>query len=358
MKKKIQLDKKRVISAILIVVLVLTAFFAIKTVAKNIVKTKQNETMSADLDEAMGADVSGYLQHNGQYFEQNEDITSILVMGVDSTGKLQPKNAVPGQFGQADTIMLVLLDKKNKEIRMINVVRDSMVNVTVFDKNGDYAETKNAQICLQYAYGDGGESSCQLTANSVSEMFYNMPINYYVALNKTAIQEINDTIGGVTVTMSEDWSIHEDGTDLNYTAGQKITLKGKEAMLFLFGRDETAMGTNMTRVTRQKDYLNALLPQLKSAAKEDIGIITKIYSATQGHMYSNIELSDMIGMATDALNGGYSFGEMQILPGQYVEGQKNDEYHIDSDAIYEMVIQNYYTSVDISEVMGTDEQNE
>ena len=132
MKKKIQLDKKRVISAILIVVLVLTAFFAIKTVAKNIVKTKQNETMSADLDEAMGADVSGYLQHNGQYFEQNEDITSILVMGVDSTGKLQPKNAVPGQFGQADTIMLVLLDKKNKEIRMINVVRDSMVNVTVF----------------------------------------------------------------------------------------------------------------------------------------------------------------------------------------------------------------------------------
>ena len=147
-------------------------------------------------------------------------------------------------------------------------------------------------------------------------------------------------------------------TDLNYTAGQKITLKGKEAMLFLFGRDETSMGTNMTRVTRQKDYLNALLPQLKSAAKEDIGIITKIYSATQGHMYSNIELSDMIGMATDALNGGYSFGEMQILPGQYVEGQKNDEYHIDSDAIYEMVIQNYYTPVDISEVMGTDKQNE
>ena len=355
MKKKIQLDKKRVISAILIVVLVLTAFFAIKTVAKNIVKTKQNETMSADLDEAMGADVSGYLQHNGQYFEQNEDITSILVMGVDSTGKLQPKNAVPGQFGQADTIMLVLLDKKNKEIRMINVVRDSMVNVTVFDKNGDYAETKNAQICLQYAYGDGGESSCQLTANSVSEMFYSMPIDYYVAINKTAMQEINDTIGGVTVTMSEDWSIHEDGTDLNYSAGQTVTLKGKEAMLFLFSRNEEALGTNMNRVNRQKDYLSALIPQLKAAAKDDIGIITKIYSATQGHMYSNIELTDMIDMASEVLKGGYTFTEMQILPGEYVEGKKNDEYYTDSNAIYEMVIQNYYSPVDLSEVMGTDE---
>ncbi len=350
--RKLFRNKKNIIAVVLVVVVALVAVISVKAVLGNIAKNKENEAMAADLNESMGADLSGYLQHGGNYYEQNEDITSILVMGVDTVGSLQPKNKVPGEFGQADTIMLVLIDKKNSEIRLINVVRDSMVNVTVFDTHGEYARTDNAQLCLQYAYGDGGELSCQLTANQVSEIFYNMPINYYVAINKTAMKEINDAIGGVPVTMSQDWQVDTK----TYAAGETVTLKGDDAMGFLFSRESKEFASNMVRVTRQQDYLKALISQLKAAATDDIGVVTKLYSATSGHMYSNISLADMVSLAKEVLAGGYSIGEVQVLPGQYVEGEAHDEYYYDKDAVYDMVLQNYYSIVDMSEIMGDNEE--
>ena len=156
------------------------------------------------------------------------------------------------------------------------------------------------------------------------------------------MQQVNDAIGGVTVTMSEDWEI--DGR--KYTKGQTIKLVGKEANDFLFRRDTDEFGSNMMRVSRQQDYLHALIPQLKEAAKADIGIVTKVYEATSGYMYTNMSLPDIISLASEALTKGYSFGDVQVLPGEYVEGKGHDEYNVDTDAVYEMVIQNYYVPVE------------
>ena len=342
------MTKRRVKMIVIIAVFALLACFVIGFVWGRISKKNESNTMAADMDETMGVDTSGYLQYGGKYYEQNKDITSILFMGIDTKADLQPKGAVPGEFGQADTIILVMIDKKNQEIRMINVVRDSMVNVTVFDSTGEYLRSEQAQLCLQYAYGDGGELSCQLTSNAVSGIMYDIPINYYVAMNKAALQDVNDVIGGVTVTMSEDWETKK----ATYHAGDQVVLQGSDAMDFIFSRDCNETGSNMTRVTRQRDYIKALLVQLKAAASEDISIITKLYAATQGHMYSNIALTDMVGMAKDVISGGYSFGDVQILPGEYVEGNKHDEYYINQDAIYEMVLQNYYEEVNLEELMG------
>ncbi len=347
------MTKKRVQTIIFSVVILALVLVLIGFIWGRISKSHENASMAAEMDETMGVDTSGYLQYDGKYYEQNQDITSILFMGVDTKGELQPSTAVPGEFGQADTIILALIDKKHQEIRMINVVRDSMVNVTVFDTKGEYVQTSTAQLCLQYAYGDGGELSCQLTANTVSSILYDIPINYYVAVNKAGLQDINDVIGGVTVTMSEDWVTKSK----TYKAGEKVTLKGADAMDFIFSRNMDVTGSNMTRVERQRDYIKALLVQLKAAAAEDIGIITKLYSASQGHMYSNIALTDMVGMAKEVLGGDYSFQDVQILPGEYVEGAKHDEYYIDKDAIYELVLQNYYTEVDLSKVTGQSENN-
>lgn len=63
--------------------------------------------------------------------------------------------------------------------------------------------TEKQQICLSYSYGDGKESSCENTVNSVQRLFYNIPINTYFSLDLDGISALNDSVGGVDVVSPE-----------------------------------------------------------------------------------------------------------------------------------------------------------
>ena len=80
---------------------------------------------------------------------------------------------------------------------------------------------------LPYSFGDGKVTSCQYMVDAVSNLFYGMPINGYVALNMNAVAMINDAVGGVTVTVPEDMtqvdpSFAEGGGDADRRSGVEV----------------------------------------------------------------------------------------------------------------------------------------
>lgn len=128
-----------------------------------------------------------YVVYNGETYQFNEKVTNVLCIGVDKRNLDENNNSkVKASGGQADVLMLVSIDTSNGKITLFNISRDSMVDVTMYSAGGAYAGTEKQQICLSYSYGDGKESSCENTVNSVQRLFYNIPINTYFRLTLTA----------------------------------------------------------------------------------------------------------------------------------------------------------------------------
>ena len=156
-------------------------------------------------------------------------------MGIDKDAEVSLSN-MPGTSGQADCLMVISLDKSNETARVLQVSRDTMTDVDLFDVSGKYYTTVQAQIATQYAYGNGVQSSCFATKKTVSELLYDLPIDGYLSLNLSAISILNDAVGGVTVTVPEDYT----DIDPAFTAGTTITLNGEQAEKYVRKRDITA----------------------------------------------------------------------------------------------------------------------
>ena len=75
---------------------------------------------------------------------------------------------------------------------MLQVSRDSMTDVDIYDANGNYYTSVRAQIATQYAYGDGKQSSCLAMEKTVSELLYDLPIAGYVSLDIAGIHAMQD----------------------------------------------------------------------------------------------------------------------------------------------------------------------
>ena len=123
----------------------------------------------------------GDVRFKGVHYRYNSEMLTFLFMGIDQDGTVKKaKSGIDG--GQSDAIFLLALNPKTHEVSIINVNRNTMADVDVYDKAGNYSTTSHIQITLQHAYGDGKELSCERSVNAISKLFYNLPIHGYCAI--------------------------------------------------------------------------------------------------------------------------------------------------------------------------------
>ena len=139
----------------------------------------------------------------------NEDLVSILFLGVDKEAFEEGGTVGDGKAGQADALFLLVLDTKTGKSRLIAISRDTMTDVNVYSDLGNFIGTEKLQLCLAYTYGDGKEKSCENTVRAVSRLFYGMPVAAYAALDLDAIAVLTDAVGGVEVTVTKDLTIQD-----------------------------------------------------------------------------------------------------------------------------------------------------
>ena len=131
------------------------------TKGKSGTQKKQEASAEAGADETESQ--SGIIEEDGKKYKLNPDIKTVLFMGVDKEEKADLGNN-PGENGQSDSLNLLVLNKEEKTAQIIQISRDSMVGIDIYDVTGNRLMTENGQIALQYAYGDGAEESCRLTS--------------------------------------------------------------------------------------------------------------------------------------------------------------------------------------------------
>lgn len=270
--------------------------------------------------------------YNDREFVLRDDVTTVLVMGLDkyeTTGTQADYN----NNQQADFLMLLVIDEANERCSAIHINRDTMTPVHVLGVAGQKIDTQTMQIALAHAYGNGQEVSCNNTADAVSELLFGVPIDHYVSLTMSAVAKINDLVGGVEVTLLEDFS----DIDAAMVKGETITLKGDQALTYVrtrYGREDSS---NATRMQRQRQYLTALFDKARQAYQAD----DQFYADASRELADAMVTSDSASHMQKLLNGIFSYGPIEIreIEGRSEQGKDYMEFYPSEQSLKKEVAQ-------------------
>ena len=280
---------------------------------------------------------------NGKSYIYNDHLSNFLFLGVDTREKTETSQGL-ADAGQADALFLVSMDRVTKELTVITIPRDTMAEIQFYGPGGDDLGKDVDHINLSYAYGDGGYESCKLSAEAVSNLLYQVPIQYYCSMSMDGIGKLTEAVGGLTVTMPND-SLAEKVP--GWEKGTEIQLTPENTELFVRSRDTKVSQSALDRTERQKEFLNAYYAKVKELATEDSGIWTKLYEKMKPYLTTNMG-NDLFLQLGDAVQSDADIQQWTI-PGEGQQGENYDEYIVDDKALYEEVIQIFYKETETAD---------
>lgn len=279
-------------------------------------------------------DFSGTVELDGVLYRLNSSLQTILFLGVDDGGGFVP-GVAPGEGRRADTIFLLLLDDRSRQIRLVAISRDTITDVDVYQVNGDYAYTAPNHVNMQYYFGDSSTRSCFLMKRTISRLLYGMRIDGCLSLNAEAIVTIVDELGGLTITMPEDYT----DIDPRYQAGAELTLNGTETEHLLRYRDLSSHGSNEDRVERQVRLIKALVERLQASMGGER--LKQLLESAGDDVCSDLDAETLKKLVSYKLDP-----QTLTLPGTVVAGEDHDEFHVDESALRRLLIELFYQPVE------------
>lgn len=307
----------------------------IRTVGNRLEKSDAPEPLGS-LDGRFASDELTLCYADRTWTYRKRELTNLLLIGVDWAE--MDSSAASGRYaGQADFLLLVTFDKKNKIVSMLQIDRDTMTDIRVYGPFGDYTGVRETQICLSHAYGATAEENCENTVWAASRLLGNIPIDGYLALDMSAITALNDALGGVTVTLEEDFS----ALDPQMVRGATIALWGKQAEIFVRGRTGVGDGTNAARMKRQKVFMQKAGDLIAEGLERDSGFAGTLLDALSGHMTMNVTRGWLINKAYES--SGYRRTETRTLAGTHALGADGfTEFRADTDALNDLLTASFF----------------
>ena len=204
---------------------------------------------------------------------------------------------------RADTIMLVTLDRNNKTVNVLHILRDTFVR----------ANNKNNKINSFYA---------RKKSDGIRQVIYNkMGIypNYYVTLNFKAFRSIVDIIGGVEIDVPFDmrYSDPTQGLNINLKKGLQL-LDGDKAEQFVrYRKGSGGDGSDESRQKRQEQFLTVFMQKCIDTCKNDSAKLFDIVTQMIEHMNTNLSISELAEFAHIGMEIGVENVKFHTLPGDY-----------------------------------------
>ena len=275
------------------------------------------------------------VQADGRTWRRKTNLESYLFLGIDTLGKAEgTQSYVAG--GQADAQILLVVDHTARTWQMLQINRDSMVQVPVLSMMGTVPYTIRQQIALAHAYGNGREQSCENNVKAVSMLLGDQPIDGYLSLTMGGVGVLVDLVGGVTLTLASDLS----AIDPALTQGATVTLNGEQALAYVHTRQNVDDQTNLARMDRQRQFLRAFEEQ---ARQMDPSFALDAYQAAEDYIVTNLSSGRAVNLA----------GQLQQytqLPVLTIAGENTVEdgywaYELDQDSLQQTILQLFYQEI-------------
>lgn len=321
------MKNKNKLLAVLGIVCILLVGLVVFTMFQDKKKVEKTITSSGTSSE------SNFITYKGVKYKKNSDIKTMLFIGVDKAAKADLHNS-PGENGQSDSLNLLIMNQDTNKAQILQISRECMVEIDIYGEDGEKLMATEGQIALQYAYGDGEEKSCRLTSEKVSGLLFGTSINSYLSLTLEGMVVATDAIGGVTLTVPEDYT----AIDPAFEQGKTITLNGELAEKYVRTRDIEVLDSNNQRMERQAHFMNALIREM-----QEIGGTMKyaeIYQKLEPYMVSNMTADELKEISEYEINT-----EMQRVPGEIIEKDGHAQYIVDNGQLQELIIKLFYKQV-------------
>lgn len=229
--------------------------------------------------------------------EVQKGYTNIAIFGLDA------RDTSLGAGNRSDTIMVASINNDTKEVRIVSIYRDTLLEI----EDGDGI---TAKVNAAYAYGGPELAIKTLNAN------LDLEITEFITVNWKALTLAIDELGGVVVNVDDQELLYINTfiteqlqsiggySDGVFETGD-IRLNGTQAVAY--ARIRSTDQGDITRTERQREVLKAMVDEvLKSDMKTIDGMIDDVFpyvytSITKDEMYDLVKavfsykMTDTIG---------------------------------------------------------------
>lgn len=236
---------------------------------------------------------------------------AIALYGVDS----RDSNMNAGT--NSDSIMIVSINESTKEIKLVSVYRDTLMEIA----SGSMDTTQK----VNYAYQLGGAVTAINTLNT------NLDLNItdYVAVDFSAMASIIDAVGGVDVKV-----IDEEVNNFNKNLAEQISLSGKYSsgiteageytldgqQAVAYSRIRSTGQGDITRTERQRIVLMKVIDKLLSA---DTGSLDSFVDVSFKCISTSLNKDDIHALVKDV--AGYKVVDTAGFPFAYEAKELSDK---------------------------------
>ena len=194
----------------------------------------------------------------------------------------------------------------------------------------------NKQLALAHTYGNGREVSCRNTAEAVSSLLYDINIDHYVSVTMDSVPIYNDLVGGVEVTVLDDFA----GIDDKLIKGETVTLVGQQALTYIRSRKGLDDATNATRMVRQRQYLDALYAKTVELKTSDESFVLNAALTMAEYMVSDCATETLSSLAQTIID--YEFTGIRTIDGDSIVGEMHMEFFPDPESLKKNVVELFY----------------
>lgn len=229
-----------------------------------------------------------------------EGYTNVALFGVDS------RDGSLGEGNRTDCIIVASLNNETKEIKMISVYRDTLLDLS----EGTYQKCNAA-----YSYGG------PVMAINMLNMNLDLDIEDYVTVDFGAIADAIDLLGGVEIDLSDEevQYLNEFLQETADSAGKKanfLTVGGTQLLdgtqATTYARIRSTAGGDITRTERQRLVISKMFEKAKQA---DLATINSIIDKVFPQVSTSFTLQEILMYAT--AYSDYVLGENKGFPFDY-----------------------------------------
>lgn len=198
-----------------------------------------------------------------------ENSIAVLLVGVDSR---------EGTFtGRSDALMVMTINKKTKDTKVLSIPRDSYV----------WIEGKGINDKINHAHAFG---KIPMVRDTVENLL-GIGIDYYATVNFNSFIEVVDLLGGVEVEVPFDFT-EKDRYDnwLSFSKGV-MNLDGESALAYSRMRNQDPKG-DIGRGERQQQVVKALLN--KGNSFSNITKVKDIFNIVEDNVETDVGLGDIM----------------------------------------------------------------
>ncbi|MBQ3404300.1 MAG: LCP family protein [Oscillospiraceae bacterium] len=243
---------------------------------------------------------------------RHDNFATVLIAGTD------------GGNNRTDTIILASIDKKNRDVSLLSIPRDTYVDAP-------YSVPK---INSASGYAGGGEAGMNELMDQVEKTIGFRP-DGYVMVSFDAFVKLVDHMGGVDFDVPVDMQYNDPTQDLyiDIPAGQQH-LNGEDALKVVRFRSGYAMA-DLTRVEVQRSFVKAAMNQWLKPI--NIIRLPGAIAIANERITTDLNMGNMIWCAGALMRCDKSDIQTQTLPGQAKTINGGSYFVADKDATAQLM---------------------